>query len=121
MNQQTRYSINSIARLLRRFVRLNIENLRLSLTERLTILMSSVAFFLIALFLGTIGLVFLSAGLAHILEDALEVKWVYLIIAGIYFAIVGTVWIFRRKILIDPICRFLSRMIVEPPKQKEHE
>lgn len=117
MSSQTRFDVSAIARLLRRFINLNIENLRLSLTERLTIMMAAIAFFLIALFLGTIGFVFLTAGLAHILEGAMDVKWVYLIIAGIYFAIVAVVWLLRRRILIDPICRFLSRLIVEPPKK----
>ncbi|MDE7125412.1 MAG: phage holin family protein [Muribaculaceae bacterium] len=118
MNSQQRFDINAIVRLLRRFLRLNIENMRLSLTERLTILMSAVAFYIIALFFCTIGFIFITAGIAHLLEGCLEIKWVYLIIGGIYFAIVLVLWLLRKKILVDPICRFLSRLIVEAPPAK---
>lgn len=107
--------IKAIGRLLRRYLTLNIDNFRLSFTERLTLLMTAVAFSLVALFFCTVGFIFLTASIANMLEGHLAIKWVYMIVSGIYFATVVLLWLLRKPLIMNPICRFLSRLILEPP------
>ena len=110
---QQNIDLQAIYRICLRYLTLNIENARLSLTERLTILLSSVAFFLIAL----IAVVFFTSAIGHMLEGSMAIEWVYSIIGAIYLSIVAVLFLLRRKLLLDPICRFLSKLIAEPPAE----
>lgn len=119
MSIKEKLDYQRIGRLLRRYVSLNIENMRLSLTERLTLMMGAITIAVLALILGSIGLVFLTAGLAYILKSHMDIQWVYLIVSGIYFGIVAAIFLFRRTLVYNPICKFLSRLIVAAPVRKE--
>ncbi len=44
-------------------------------------------------------------------------RGVYSIIGAIYLSIVAVLFLLRRKLLLDPICRFLSKLIAEPPAE----
>lgn len=114
---QQNIDLQAIYRICLRYLTLNIENARLSLTERLTILLSSVAFFLIALIFCTIAVVFFTSAIGHMLEESMAIEWVYSIIGAIYLSIVAVLFLLRRKLLLDPICRFLSKLIAEPPAE----
>ncbi len=115
MSAQQQFDIIAIGQLLRRYLLLNVENFRLSLTERLTILMATAVFFLIALIFGSIGLVFITAGIGHLLKGSIGIEWIYMITGSIYFTAIVMIWLLRKKLLINPFCKFLSRLIVEPP------
>ena len=110
---QQNIDLQAIYRICLRYLTLNIENARLSLTERLTILLSSVAFFLIALIFCTIAVVFFTSAIGHMLEGSMAIEWVYSIIGAIYLSIVAVLFLLRRKLLLDPICRFLSKLIFQ--------
>lgn len=114
---QQNIDLQAIYRICLRYLTLNIENARLSLTERLTILLSSVAFFLIALIFCTIAVVFFTSAIGHMLEGSMAIEWVYSIIGAIYLSIVAVLFLLRRKLLLDPICRFLSKLIAESPAE----
>lgn len=118
MDASNKFDFDKSLRLLRRYLTLNIENMRLSLTERLTLLFGMIGFSLLALILCTIGFVFVTAAIAHFLSQHIAVQWVYLIVAGIYFGITALVFVFRRAVIYDPICRFLSRIILPAPEEK---
>lgn len=121
MTASKKFDIDKIYRLLRRFLMLNIENARLSLTERLTLLFGMIGFSLFALILCSIGFVFVTAAVAHLLSDHMGMQWVYLIVAAIYFGITALVFVFRRALIYDPICRFLSRIILPSPEDKKDQ
>lgn len=106
---QNNIDLKRLQRLLRRYLSLNIENIRLSLTERLTLLMGAVSFAFVALVLCSIGLVFLTGSIANILRSHMAVQWAYMIVAGIYFGLTVIIFVFRVSIIYNPICKFLSR------------
>jgi len=94
---------------------LEVDNLKLLTTEKLTVLLTRITFCAVAFILSTCVLVFVSMGVSDILLRHLAPCWTYLIVAGFYAVIVALVFAFRRQVIGNPIARFLSRVILDPP------
>ncbi len=95
-----------------------VENIRLTSAEKLTVLFSSVALFVTAFVLGIIGMIFISIGLASMLEDYIAPFWSYFIIAAVFLCIVVILFVFKTQIIINPIARFVSKLLIDPPSNK---
>ncbi len=108
-------SAKSIWLHIKNYVRLNIENAKLTVTEKLTVLFVSVAFFSIALVLIIFGLVFLSIAVANILSTVMPSYWAYIIIAVFYFILLGLLFAFKQALFLNPISRFLSKLLFNHP------
>ncbi len=103
--------------LLKRLARLYMSNLRLGLAEKLTLLLSGIATAVIAFVLGLCGLVFVTLSVSSALSSVLPGYWSHLIIGLFYLALIAVVVIFRTYILVNPIARFVSKIIVEKPQK----
>lgn len=107
--------------ILMRYLRLTAEDLRLTAAEKLTVLFSTVTFFALLVIVGTVALVFVSIGIGHWLAATVAPLMAYLYIAIFYAVLLLLLVIFKRQLIIDPICRFVTRLIVEPPKADPSE
>lgn len=103
----------------KRLVSLEIENARLLLTEKLTLLLGRIALVAVAFVVSSAALIFLSMSVADFLLRGMEPCWTYLIIGGFYVMIVIVIACFRRRLIVDPIARYISRVILDPPMEKE--
>ena len=112
------YTISAIARNVKRLFALNVENVRLKATDTLTVLLSSIAFYAVAMVMGLVCLVFVSIGLGHLLATTLAPHLAYLIIAFFYLIMFILVFALKRRLFIDPIARFMSRLLVEIPEEE---
>lgn len=97
---------------------LYIESLRLKSTEKITIILAAVAFYAVAMALGLVCLVFISIGIGHLLATTTAPHLAYLIIAVFYLILLILTIVWRRQIFIDPIARFISRVLVEMPEEE---
>lgn len=111
---QTEAAVRSLFASLRRLATGTADSLRLSLAERLTLLFSAIAVAAIAVILGTAVLVFSSIGAAHMLSS-LTPHGAYFIVAGFYALLLVLLFVFRRRLIVDPVCRLVTRLIVPPP------
>lgn len=111
---QTETAVRSLFASLRRLATGAADSLRLSLAERLTLLFSAIAVAAIAVILGTAVLVFSSIGAAHMLAS-LTPHGAYFIVAGFYALLLVLLFVFRRRLIVDPVCRLVTRLIVPPP------
>ncbi len=102
-------------------VRLTVEDLRLTAAEKLTVLFSTVTYFALLLIVGTVALVFVSIGIGHWLAATVAPLMAYLYIALFYILVLVVLVVFKRQLLIDPICRFVTRLIVEPPRPESDQ
>ncbi len=116
MTEQSQSSLQSLVSLLRRLAGLHLENARLTVAEKLTLLFAAVAAYSVAMILGMVALVFVTMGIATLLAEYIAPYWIYLIVGGVFVAIIVCLFVFRKALLIDPIARFVSRLIVAPPK-----
>lgn len=108
-------SFTVIWQMIQRLCRLYVSKARLDLSEKLARLFSGVALALIVLILGICVMVFLTLALSAVLTDVLPDYWSYLIIGGFYVIVILLLIALRGPILINPITRFISRIIVESP------
>lgn len=93
------------------------EKARLKTTEKITILLATVAYSAVIMALGLVCLVFVSIGIGHLLATTLAPHLAYLIIAAFYLIIFILAIVFRRQLFVDPIARFMSRLLVEKPEE----
>ncbi len=103
----------------KRLFSLEVENLQLMLTEKLTLLFGRIALVAVCFVVGATALVFLSMSVADFLLRGLAPCWTYLIIAAFYILIIIIAASFRRRLIIDPIARFISRVILAPPSDEK--
>ena len=111
---------NGIRRLIdagRRYIMLNLDYARLTAAEKKTVLLSTIAFYAMATAIGTLVLVFLSIGVGHLLAATVAPVTAYLIVAAFYLVLLVVLFAFRRKIFVDPICKFITKLFVKPPEE----
>ena len=97
----------------KRLVQLYLESAKLKTTEKITVLLSSIAFIGVIIALGLVCLVFISIGIGHILATTIAPHLAYLIVAAFYLVLFALTIALKRQIFIDPISRFMSRLLVE--------
>ncbi len=102
----------------KRLANLEIENARLLITEKLTLLLGRVTLVAVSFVMCTCALIFLSMSLSDWLLCNLEPCWTYLIVGGLYILLAIVCFLLRRQLIIDPIARYISRVILDPPASK---
>lgn len=118
-SQQEETAYSRLYKEAKRLLSLQIENARLIITEKLTLLLGRIALVAVAFVVSATALIFLSMAAADFLLRGLAPCWTYLIIGGFYVAIALVAICFRRRLIVDPIARYISRVILDPPVEKD--
>lgn len=84
--------------------------------EKLSILLSTVAFASVIMAIALVLIVFITIGVGHLLATSIAPHMAYLIVAGFYLLLLIVAVLLRKRLFINPIARFMSRLLVEPPK-----
>lgn len=108
----------SIGKLLR-LVQLNIESARLGVAEKLVTFLSAAALTGVKVILGALVLVFASVGVGHLLAVSIAPHIAYLLVAAFYLLLFILLIIFRKALVIDPISRFITRLLLPDPCKEE--
>lgn len=116
MNSENQNIIQSLWIMTRRLLRLYCDSARMALAEKMTRLMSVIAMFFIGLILSVCVLIFITLGVGRILTEHMADYWSFLIMGGFYLLLIAVMIIFRKPLLVNPLARFLSSLIVAPPK-----
>ena len=106
-------TISTVKELLLRLARLYLDNVKLTVTEKLTVVFSAATLLLILLVLGIFALAFLSGALVAALALVLPQWACYLICAGVFIVIAVVIVSMRKSIIVNPIARFVSRLVFE--------
>lgn len=112
-------NLKTSVRLGRRWLSLEATYLRLSLTEKLALILGGVAL----AFLMSILLLFMifmaSMALADVFSGFLSVWLSYLCVAGVYALLAILLFLLRKPLILDPVARFLSRIIINTKHNDE--
>lgn len=103
--------ITAIKKQLFRLGHLYVERTKLTLADRLTILLGAIITLIVCVPLIVIALVFLSGALIEIFTANFGTIAAWLMVGGIYALITLIVLIFRKPIILDPTARFVSKLI----------
>lgn len=103
-------SIRQLVKEFKAYVEMQKEYTRLELTEKLTLIFSTMILIMVLILLGVMVLLYLSLSLAYILAPYVGgLLGSYAIIAGLVFLLAVFIAIFRKKLIINPIANFFAK------------
>ena len=110
---EIRDQISSIWIEVKETIKLNLDYAKLTAIEKLTLLLSMMGLALLCFALVSIIIFIVSLGLMLLLAKSTGLFGACMIMAGIYAVILIIVFILRRKLVIDPIARFISHLFLK--------
>lgn len=102
----------------RRLVSLEVEDAKLMLTEKLTLLLGRVTLVAVAFVLSACVVIFLSMSISDLLLKSFSPWVTYMIVAAFYAVLICVVALFRRQLIVDPIARYISKVILDPKPKR---
>lgn len=115
-------SDNSYAKItseVKKLCSLEIENAKLLLTEKLTLLVAKIMLTAVVFVLSTAAMIFISMSLADFLLRSMSPAATYSIVGLFYVIVAVLVAAFRKSLIVDPVARYVSRVILDPPECRE--
>lgn len=103
------------------YIRLLVEDTKLNMVEKLTRLLSAIAMCSLLTILITAALVFISIAAGLALSTIIPPLWAFIIVAGFYIIVMILLICYRTRLLVNPIARFISRLLLDAPKTQTPE
>lgn len=102
----------------KKYLELQKEYTKLEITEKLTILFSTLIMVLVLIILGMVALFYILFALAYILAPAVGgLMASFSIIAGINILLIILVILFRKQLIITPMVNFLAHLFLNDSKK----
>lgn len=102
----------------KKYLELQKEYTKLELTEKLTILLSTLIMILILITLGMVALFYLLFALAYILEPLVGGLMIsFTIIAAINVVLIALIALFRKQLIVSPMVNFLAGLFLNHSKK----
>jgi len=113
VNDKTIDNLQSLLTEVKKYIDLQKDYVKLDITHKLTILLSTLILILILVVLGMIALFYLSFTLAYVLEPFVGGLTIsYAIITGGILLISLLVYLFRQRLIIQPLTDFLANLFI---------
>ncbi len=120
INADNSGSFSELLSVVSRYLKLLVEDTRLNVAQKLTRLLSAIALASLLTIVSTVAMVFVSIAVGIALSDALTPLWSFVIVAGFYVVLLSLLVIFRKQLLVNPIARFLSVLLLDPPQNADN-
>lgn len=95
------------------WLKLEIEYAKLTVAEKLTMLMSALIIGAVCLLLGIVVLILLAFALVEVFKSFMLPGLAYLSVGGIICILILLIYLLRKPILIDPIARLITKLFIE--------
>lgn len=104
----------------KKYLALQKEYTLLEVTEKLTILLSTLILILIVTILGMVALFYLSFTFAYLLAPVLgSVILSFALITALIVLLIIVIISFRRKLIINPMAKFIAHLFIPNPHTNE--
>lgn len=110
-NKETAY--RTLLAEIKRYLCLKADYYKLTGIEKLSMLLASITIAGIVAILMFVALFYLTSALQTCLGDVVGVPLSYVIVAVIYIILGVLVIVFKKALIINPICRMVSRILIE--------
>lgn len=104
--------VNSIKMSVFRLGKLYINYAKLTVSERLTLLLSAGIVMLVCIILGVFALAFFADAICIWLATALPLGVSYAIMGGIYLLLAAIIFLLRKPLVVNPIAKFISKLMM---------
>lgn len=121
MNENPTGNIKRLANIVVRYLTLQLDYARLTATEKLIVLLSTVVFSGILAIIGVIALVFISIGIGHWLSMTVAPYTAYLFVSAFYIVLIALIVVFRKQLIFNPVSRFLTRLFLKNPEENDEK
>ncbi len=99
----------------RRYLKLEFNYSKLTAVEKMSILLSGIAFVAVLGVLGSFALLYIINSLVNMLSVALGCQWgAHLIVAVFIVLLMVLVWLLRMPLIVNPITRYLTKLFLSP-------
>ena len=105
--------IRSIFEQSKTWIRLEVEYAKLTIAEKLTLLMTSLILGFVCLLFGMVVLIILALSLAEVYKMLMCPALAYLSTAGSIVVLIGLLFIFKQPLLLNPIARLMTRVFFD--------
>lgn len=106
--------IHTLLTEVKQYIDLNIEYARLTVAEKMAVLLTTVATVTVTGVLALLIFFFVSIAAVHWLALAgMSVALAYSIMAAFYVLLLALLWVFRRQLVINPIVRFVTKLLMK--------
>ena len=95
------------------WLRLELEYAKLTVAEKLTLLMSSLILGFVCLLLGVVVLIMLAFSLSEAFRLIMNPALAYLATAGAICVLLALLYLLRKPILLNPIARLITRVFFD--------
>lgn len=95
------------------WLRLELEYAKLTVAEKLTLLMSSLILGFVCLLLGVVVLIMLAFSLAETFRLLMNPALAYLATAGAICVLLALLYLLRKPLLLNPIARLITRIFFD--------
>ena len=106
--------INTLWAEMKEMLKLNVDYAKLTVAEKMTLLLTTAAFALLGFVLISLFMFFLSLAIVRCIATGVGMIWAYFIMCGFYMILLGVIIAFRKQLIINPIARFVSRLFFNP-------
>lgn len=118
MENNNEMSISKLWKDFRKFLELELDYVKLTATEKLTIILSSIAVVSLIIILGGLVLFYLSFALTYLLGSWFgNMAISFLVIGGLLLILLCILYVMRKRLILDPIAKFISKLFLDPPKK----
>lgn len=97
---------------IRRYLELNVEYAKLTAAEKVTILLTAIATVVVIGVLAVLVFFFVSLACVYWIGTAVSLPIAYSIMSGVYLLLLVAFIAFRRQLLLNPVAKFVSRLIM---------
>ncbi|MDR0892465.1 MAG: phage holin family protein [Mediterranea sp.] len=104
---------------IKEYLKLQKEYVRLELTEKLTILFSTLILVSVLIVLGIVALFYLTFALAYVLAPAVGgLTASFAIIAGVIIVLIALIYLLRKPLIISPMVKFLANLFLNDSNKR---
>lgn len=94
------------------YAKLYVRYARLTLAEKVTVFLTAAAVAIAAFVFTVIFIFYMSLALAWWISPHIGIAWAYALISFAYLLLIAVLLIFRKPLIMNPISRFISRLIL---------
>lgn len=99
----------------KKYLKLELNYSKLTMTEKLAVLLSAIATLTVIVVLGAFILSYLGSTLATAISQAAGAAWIgNIVVAALFLVVLLVVLALRKPLIVNPITRFLSKLFLTP-------
>lgn len=96
------------------WVQLELDYAKLTLAEKLTAILTMLIIGFLCALLGFLTLILFSVALVHVFTLIMCPALAYLTVGGIVLLCLVLIWVLRKPLLLNPLAKMLTRVLITP-------